>query len=53
MDAEDSFARYVRDRTGGTTQLIRQEGVWVWDIDVAHDLVVDGRFGGPSSKPTA
>ncbi|BCJ63689.1 hypothetical protein GCM10009779_46760 [Polymorphospora rubra] len=38
---------------GGTTQLIRQEGVWVWDIDVAHDLVVDGRFGGPSPEPTA
>ncbi|MEN3310473.1 MAG: hypothetical protein V7603_6675 [Micromonosporaceae bacterium] len=38
---------------GGTTQLIRPEGVQVWDIDVAHDLVIDGRFGGPSSQPAA
>ncbi|UWZ39545.1 hypothetical protein Drose_15695 [Dactylosporangium roseum] len=36
---------------GGTTQLIHPEGVQIWDIDVAHDLVLDGRFGGPSPKP--
>jgi hypothetical protein len=38
---------------GGTTQLIRPEGVEVWDIDVAHDLLLDGRFGGPSPEPGA
>ena len=38
---------------GGTIQLIRPEGVQIWDIDVAHDLVVDGRFGGPSPEPAA
>ncbi|MER7001496.1 hypothetical protein ABT297_00350 [Dactylosporangium sp. NPDC000555] len=38
---------------GGTTQLIRPEYVFIWDIDVAHDLVVDGRFGGPSPAPAA
>lgn len=38
---------------GGTTQLIRPEGVQIWDVDVAHDLVVDGRFAGPSPEPAA
>jgi hypothetical protein len=38
---------------GGTSQLVHPEGVEVWDIDVAHDLVVGGRFGGPSRHPSA
>jgi hypothetical protein len=37
---------------GGTVQLIRPESVQLWDIDVAHDLLVEGRFGGPSPQPT-
>ncbi len=27
--------------------------VAIWDIDVAHDLRVDGRFGGPAARPAA
>jgi hypothetical protein len=38
---------------GGTTRLIHPQGVQIWDIDVAHDLLVDGRFGGPSPGPAA
>ena len=81
MDAEDSFASHVRDRSaalsriayllglrdrtvsaagllamrpgGGTARLIQPEHVQIWDIDVAHDLLVDGRFGGPSPGPAA
>nr|BFE58850.1 hypothetical protein GCM10020063_033760 [Dactylosporangium thailandense] len=40
-------------RGGGTTRLIQPDGVDVWDIDVAHDLLLDGRFGGPSPDPAA
>ncbi|WP_433073109.1 hypothetical protein ACQP1P_24990 [Dactylosporangium sp. CA-052675] len=38
-------------RGGGTTRLLQPDGVDVWDIDVARDLVLDGRFGGPSPAP--
>jgi hypothetical protein len=36
---------------GGTTTLIHPSGVAIWDLDVARDLLVDGRFGGPSPEP--
>jgi hypothetical protein len=38
---------------GSTTPLIRTQGVQVWDIDVARDLLAGGRFGGPSPEPAA
>ncbi|GAB3845912.1 hypothetical protein GCM10029963_24940 [Micromonospora andamanensis] len=37
---------------GGQTRLI-ETPTDIWDMDVAHDLVTNDRFGGPSPKPTA
>ncbi|HEY0699098.1 MAG TPA: hypothetical protein VGD43_14960, partial [Micromonospora sp.] len=37
---------------GGSTRLIETPKGLVWDLDVARDLVVDDRFGGPSKEPT-
>jgi hypothetical protein len=36
---------------GGQRQLLRKPVGDVWDVDVPRDLVVDGRFGGPSPEP--
>jgi len=36
---------------GGTTVLVRPRGVAMWDIDVASDLVVDGRFQAAAYRP--
>jgi hypothetical protein len=36
---------------GGQRQLLRKPVGDVWDVDVPRNLVVDGRFGGPSPGP--
>ena len=38
---------------GGTRALLQQPAHHVGDLDVAQDLLRDGRFGGPAPKPAA